>query len=187
MKFNVVMFMLLIGFSVSAQADIYQWTDNNGVVNFTDTLGNVQKKYQKKVKVLPSVDSSQLGAGTEPAESTVPEGSAAPPAELNQQPAEPGPQQKIFGGHNEAWWRSQYGSLRGEMVQLQANLPAKRTELEQLRRKLVIYTFARNRVAYQEKLAEVKRDEDRINALTEKLADLDTQASSAGVPFEWRQ
>ncbi|MRR07247.1 MAG: DUF4124 domain-containing protein [Deltaproteobacteria bacterium] len=187
MKFIVVIFMLFIGLSVFAQADIYQWTDNNGVVNFTDSLGNVPKKYQKKVKVLPSADSSQQGAGAEPAELAAPEGSAVPAAELNQQAAQPDPQSKIFGGHNETWWRSQYGSLRRELAQLQTGLPAKRTELEQLRRKLVLYTYARNRVAYQEKLAEIKRDEERINSLTEQLADLDTQASSAGIPFEWRQ
>jgi len=187
MKFIVVIFMLFIGFSLSAQADIYQWTDSNGVVNFTDSLGNVPKKYQKKVKILPSADSSQQGADTESAESTAPEGSVAPAAELDQQAAQPDPQQKIFGGHNEMWWRSQYGSLRRELVQLQTDLPAKRTELEQLRRKSVLYTYARNRVAYQEKLAEIKRDEERINALTKQLADLDTQASSAGIPFEWRQ
>jgi hypothetical protein len=180
MKFTVLLFMLFFGLSVTARADIYQWVDNKGVVNFTDNPDAVPKKYQNKVKVLPSDDSSQEGT---PPETEQPSVQAAPP----QQPVEQPPQQKIFGGHDETWWRSQYGGLRGELAQLQANLPAKRAELDQLRRKLVIYTFTRNRIAYQQKLAEVQNDEARINTLTDQLAALDTQAASAGVPFAWRQ
>jgi hypothetical protein len=180
MKFTVMLSMLFIGFSVIASADIYQWVDNKGVVNFTDNIESIPEKYQKKVKVLSSDDSSQEGTASEPAQSTVQEVPMAQPVEQPQQP-------KIFGGHNETWWRSQYGSLRGELAQLQANLPSKRSEAEQLRRKLVVYTYARNRVAYQEKLSEIEKDEGRINSLTEQLSALDTQASAAGVPFEWRQ
>ena len=163
-----------------ASADIYQWVDNNGVVNFTDNFDSIPKKYQNKVKVQSSDNPSQGDTASEPVQSTVQE-------DNNHQPEESSPQLKTFGGHNETWWRSQYARLRGELAQLQANLPAKQSEAEQLRRKLIIYTYARNRVAYQEKLDEIQRDEKRIAALTEQLSALDTQASAAGVPFEWRK
>lgn len=185
MKFTVLLSMLffgfsVFGFSVNARADIYQWVDNQGVVNFTDNVDSIPKKYQNKVKVQSSDDTSQKATASEPAQSTVQE-------DNKPQSEEPSSQLKIFGGHDEMWWRSQFGSLRGELAQLEANLPSKRTEADQLRRKLIINTYARNRVAYQEKLAEIHRDETRITALEEQLSALDTQASSAGVPFEWRK
>jgi hypothetical protein len=180
MKFTVLLSMLFLGFSVIANADIYQWVDNKGVVNFTDNIESIPKKYQKKVKILSADDASQEAPAAEPAQSAEQDVSAAQPEQSLQQ-------QKIFGGHDETWWRSRYNSLRGELAQIQANLPSKRSEAEQLRRKLVIYTYARNRIAYQDKLAEIQRDEGRITTLTEQLSSLDTQASAAGVPFEWRQ
>jgi hypothetical protein len=180
MKFSVMMLVLVLGSSLPVYADIYQWVDDKGVVNFTDNIENIPKKYQKKVKVQSSDDAVQESVTPEPAPSTVPSAIAPQPETQLQQ-------QKLYGGHDERWWRAQYGSLRGEVTRLQASLPAKRAELEQLRRKLVIYTFTRNRIAYQEKLAEVQRDEERINTLTEQLASLDTQAAIAGVPFDWRQ
>ncbi|MDD2337376.1 MAG: DUF4124 domain-containing protein [Geobacteraceae bacterium] len=180
MKFTVLLSMLFVGFSVNARADIYQWVDNEGVVNFTDSVDSIPKKYQNKVKVQSSDDSSQKATASETAQSTVQE-------DNKPQSEEPPPQLKSFGGHDEMWWRSQFGSLRGEIAQLEANLPSKRSEAEQLRRKLIIYTYARNRVAYQEKLDEIHRDEKRITALTEQLSALDTQASAAGIPFEWRK
>lgn len=180
MKITVLLSMLFIGFITMAQADIYQWVDSKGVVNFTDDIDTIPKKYQKKVKIISTGEASDSGAVA---------GSSSPAAqeEPKAQPAEQPQRQMTYGGHDERWWRSQYSGLRGEIAQLQANLPAKREEAEQLRRQLVIYTYARNRVAYQDKLAEIKRDEERIATLTGQLSDLDTQAAAAGVPFEWRK
>jgi hypothetical protein len=177
MKVTVVSFLLFIGFSVLADAEIYQWVDNKGVVNFTDNVESIPKKYQNKVKIITSDETSQSAEPSQPSVQVIP----------MEQSVESPQQQNIFGGHNEAWWRSQFSSIRKELDTLQANLPAKRAEAEQLRRKLVIYTYARNRVAYQAKMAEIQRDEERIAALTGQLSDLDTQASVAGVPFEWRK
>jgi hypothetical protein len=180
MKVAVVLSMLFIGFSVFAYADIYQWVDSKGVVNFTDNIDTIPKKYQKKVKIISSDGASQEGTATEPSQPSV----QVTPME---QSGSPSPQQQSLGGHNETWWRSQFSSLRGELSQLQASLPAKRTEAEGLRRELTINTYPRNRIAYQEKLEEIKRDEGKISSLNEKLSALDTQASAAGVPFEWRK
>jgi len=180
MKITVLLSMLFIGFTMIAHADIYQWVDSKGVVNFTDDIDSIPKKYQKKVKIISTGEASDGGAVT----------GASPPAaqeEPKAQPVEQVQRQRTFGGHDEQWWRSQYTGLRGEIARLQANLPAKREEAEQLRRQQVIFTFARNRVAFQEKLEEIKRDEERISTLTEQLSDLDTQAAAAGVPFEWRK
>jgi hypothetical protein len=180
MKITLLLSMLIICFSVIANADIYQWVDNKGVVNFTDNIDSIPKKYHQKVKIISSGESGQDDTASEPAQSTVQD---APMVQSGESPQ----QQKLFGGHDEMWWRSQFSTLRGELAQLQSTLPSKRTEAEQLRRKLVIYTYARNRVAYQEKLDEIQRDEEKITSLNEQLTALDTQATAAGVPFEWRK
>lgn len=180
MKVTVMLSMLLIGFTMIAHADIYQWVDSKGVVNFTDDINTIPKKYQKKVKIISTGEVSNGSAVAGPSQPSFPEAPKVPPVEQAQQ-------QNTYGGHDEGWWRSQYAGLRGEIAQLQANLPAKREEAEQLRRQLVIYTYARNRVAYQDKLAEIQRDEERISTLTGQLSDLDTQAAAAGIPFEWRK
>lgn len=180
MKMLFALSVLVLGFSVSAYADIYQWVDDSGVMNFTDKPETIPKKYRNQVKILSTDDSGQAGVSSE---SASPVAQPAPSSGAATQPS----QQNIFGGHNEQWWRSQYGGLRGELARLQGGLPGKRAELEQLRRKLVIYTFSRNRVAYQDKLAEITRDEEKIQTLTEQLQRLDQQAVAAGVPFDWRQ
>jgi hypothetical protein len=185
MRIQLPALMLLFGISISAYADTYQWVDDKGVVNFTDNLDNVPSKYMKKVKVLPSAQPDQGGAPV----SEAGKGSAPPAPSAgvapNPAPAYSGPTQ--FGGHDERWWKSSYARLRGEMKSLQDGLPAKRAELETLHRKLIVYTYARNREAYQSKLAEVQRDEARIKELNEQLANLDSEATRAGVPFNWRK
>jgi len=180
MKVTVFLSMLFIGFTMIAHADIYQWVDSKGVVNFTDDIDAIPKKYQKKVKIISTGEASDGGAVAGSSPPSVQE-------EPKAQPLEQAQQQKTYGGHDEGWWRSQYAAFRGEIAQLQANLPAKREEAEELRRQLVIYTYARNRVVYRDKLDEIQRDEARITTLTGQLSDLDTQAAAAGVPFEWRK
>jgi hypothetical protein len=184
MRFTLLLVVLVFSYSESSNADTYQWTDNQGVVNFTDNPDNVPKKFRTKVKVTPSADRAIDAQGPAKTETSVgsnkkPEVTATTP------PAPAGP--KLYGGHDERWWKSRYSSLRGEMKSIQDNLPAKRGDLEQLRRKLTLYTYARNRVAYQEKLAEIQRDEERIKVLTDQLTSLDTEAATAGVPFDWRK
>jgi hypothetical protein len=176
--------VLIFSSTALANADTYKWVDNQGVVNFTDNLDAVPRKYRSKVKVTPSVDTSASAPSQEKA------GKIVEPDKKTEGPAStPGHPEgaKLYGGHDERWWKSSYASLRGELKSLQDNLPAKRDDLEKLRRKLVLYTYTRNRIAYQDKLAEVQRDEERIKVLTDQLTSLDTQAATAGVPFDWRQ
>lgn len=177
MKTILVLLSVVFGVSIAAYADTYQWVDDKGVVNFTDNPQNVPKKYLKKVKVIKSEESRQ-GSEADPASVPLP----APTVQTGP-PAGPG----LYGGHDESWWRSRYARLRGEIKALQDGLPAKREELTQLRRTLVVQTYARNREAYQAKLDEVQRDEARIGELTGQLSDLDAEATRAGVPFPWRQ
>ncbi|MRR58148.1 MAG: DUF4124 domain-containing protein [Deltaproteobacteria bacterium] len=175
MKICLVLLVAVLGASISAYADTYQWVDDKGVVNFTDNPESIPKKYLKKVKVSPSAAADQGSRAPTPAYSE-----SAPPTDQ-------ATRNQLYGGHDESWWRSRYASLRGEIKSLQDNLPAKREELEELRRQQTIYTYPRNRIAYQNKLAEIQQDEAKISELTAQLANLDVEAAAAAVPFDWRR
>lgn len=178
MRIFPVLLAVVFGVSCAAYADTYKWVDEKGVVNFTDDPANVPKKYQNKVKVIRSDESKPDSDSASP----VPAPSSAPATQIEtSSPA------GLYGGHDESWWRSRYGGLRGEIRALQDGLPAKREELQELRRELTVRTYARNREAYQAKLAEIQQDEARIGELTSRLAELDAEAARAGIPFGWRQ
>lgn len=172
-----LLLLLILSLSAPACAEIYKWVDDKGVVNFTDNRESIPAKYRKKVNVISSdkTGPSASSPGDEGRTSGSASGSAASKGD------------KLYGGHDEAWWRDRYGSLRAEIKDLQDNLPKKRQELEQLNRKYKLFTYGRNREAYQAKAAEVKGDEDRIKDLQEKLNELENEAGRAGIPFEWRK
>ncbi len=171
-----VLLALVLSLAVPAHAEIYKWVDGKGVINFTDNRDSIPAKYRKKAVVIsaekatPPADTQGEGrsAGNVP-------GSAASKSG------------NLYGGHDEDWWRERYGSLRAEIKELQDNLPKKRQELEQLHRKYKLFTYGRNRAAYNEKSDEIKADEERIKELQEKLNALENEAGRAGIPFEWRR
>ncbi len=167
----VLIAVLLI--SVPALAELYEWKDDGGVMNFTDNPANIPAKYLKRVRKRPSIKVQAVEAGTAPAQA---------PAGAGQ-----GGRGALYEGHDEDWWRSAFGSLREERKNIEDALPAKRDALEQARRMLTIYTFPRNRQAYYDQLAEVDKDEARIRELDDQLEKLDIEASKAGVPFDWRK
>jgi hypothetical protein len=178
---RLILFFLLTVFllSVNAQAALYEWKDDKGVINFTDNLDSVPAKYKKRVKKRPSI--------------TVEDSESASPKQDDMESpkvAEPAPtseSQASYGGHNEDWWRSRFNSLRGELKTIQDGLPAKNEELGEARRKMNIYSYPRYRKAYYDLMADIEKDNSRIKELNTQLESLDNEASRAGVPFDWRQ
>ncbi len=180
MKPLSLFFIAVLLISVSAHAALYEWKDDKGVVNFTDNPANIPAKYLKRVKKRPSINVAPTETGTAPAQAT---GQPTPaPAEAARGGAGP-----LYGGHNEDWWRSEFGRLRDELKSIQDALPAKRDALEQARRTMTLFTYPRNRQAYYNQLADVEKDEARIRELNNQLEKLDNEASRAGVPFDWRK
>ena len=173
-------FILVLLISVSAHAAMYEWTDDRGVVNFTDNPANVPAKYLNRVKKRPSINVDTTETVTAPTRGN---GQTTPaPAEASRSEAG-----VLYGGHNEDWWRSAFGTLRGEMKNIQDSLPAKRDARQQARRTLTLYTYPPNRQAYYDLTAEIEKDEARIEELNKQLESLDNDASRAGVPFDWRK
>jgi len=175
MKIALLFFLLLLQFyPPAADAAFYQWVDSAGVTHFTDNPDNIPTKFRKRAK--------KLKLSEEPGEATAGPQSAAPAAVTKAA----APQPQDIGGHPEKWWRGHYAELRGKLKALQAVLADKQTKLVELRRKRVIYTRAQDRVALNSMQAEISVDEVHIAELQNQIDELDRQATSAGVPAEWR-
>jgi hypothetical protein len=171
-------FFLFIGIMVIAavaHAATYEWTDSGGGKHFTDDPDKIPAKYRKKSREL----------NLEP----VTEGKEKQPVVQPEQPPIPKQQKSasLPGGHNEAWWRSSFKALRDELKLIQDNLPAKREKLTTLGRKRTLFHKASDRTAYNSLNDEIDRDEARMTELHKQLADLEAEATRAGVPLEWRQ
>jgi hypothetical protein len=153
-----------------ALAGVYEWTDSQGGVHFTDNADKIPAKYRNKAREKEMQPAIEIKS--EPAEAITPTVQSTP---------------SPYGGHDETWWRSSYSGLRDEMKRIQENLPYKREKLTQLRRKREIYQKPTGRIAYYDMLKEIERDEARVTELQKELADLDEKAAKAGVPLAWRQ
>ena len=175
MKFCIVLCLALLA-AVAADAGIFEWVDSEGVTHFTDNPENIPAKYQKKVKERDSA----------PPESpyVAPAASPAPPPPSE---SKVGEEQRLRGGHDEWWWRAGFSEIRRELDGIQGKLAGKREQLSILHRKRVIYQKARDRVAYNELDADIKRDEARVKELEDRLVTLEAEADRADVPQEWRR
>jgi len=166
----IVLLAGVMAMATVALAGVYEWTDSQGGVHFTDNADKIPPNYRNKVREMDLQPVIQIKE--EPAEVITPTVQNSPSS---------------YGGHDETWWRASYSGLREEMKNIQDNLPDKREKLTQLRRKREIYQKTRGRIAYYDMLREIERDEARVTELQKQLADLDTKAAKAGVPLGWRQ
>jgi len=173
MKIKPLLLVLLLAAASDARGAIYEWTDADGVVHFTDNHGSIPAGYRKKARKVENTE--------EPAVAFPASGMPQPV------PQTVGPSQSSTGGHDEGWWRRSFSSLRFEAKALQDGLPAKQAKLAELRRKHAIYEHGSDRAAANALEAEIAADQTRIAELQKKLDELDLEASRAAVPLEWRK
>ena len=163
--------LCLVALSLPAVAGmVYEWTDNEGVVHFTDNPRTIPPKYRKGVKERGSENLSP------PAPRPAPAPRSAPPPEV----ARP-------GGHPAQWWRQSFQGLRGRIRGLEEGLPAKRDKLLELRRRRTVFHRPVDREAFNRQQAEITADESQIALLKDKLDALELDADREGVPKEWRR
>jgi len=165
--------VLLAGVMVMANvalAGVYEWTDSQGGVHYTDNADKIPPSFRNNAREIDPQPVIQIK--DEPAAAITPS--------LENTPSN-------YGGHDELWWRTSYRTLREEMKSIQDNLPVKRDSLTELRRKKAIFSKPSGRIAYYDMLKEIERDETRVTGLQKQIADMDTNAAKAGVPMGWRQ
>jgi hypothetical protein len=172
MRLLLLLFAGIMFSFVQAEAAIYEWVDDQGVTHFTDDPDSVPAKFLKRVKKRNPISDDS----TRQSESQA----VSKPAPATTMVTE-------YGGHNEAWWRSNFATLRASIKELQESLPGKKEELSALRHKKRVYQRATDRVKYTKQQKAIEKDQARIAELEQKLATLEDDASRAGVPFEWRR
>jgi hypothetical protein len=169
MRYIILLAGLMIMVTV-AHGGIFQWTESDGGVHFTDNPDKIPPDFRHKARAVDVTPSIQVPE-------QAPEASTPAPQALT----------SSYGGHNETWWRSSFNTLREKINGIQDGLPEKKKRLAELRRQRTIYTRTRDRIAYNQLDGEIKRNEEQVLNLQKQLADLDEKAASAGVPMEWRK
>ena len=161
----------LVLFALPVIAETYTWEDDHGTVNFTEDLGNVPKKYRKKVKIvgedeLPSPEAN-VGNG-KPAVKEKTEGSREPKEKA------PAAQQGVYGGKDAKVWKSEFNSLDGDVKAAEKQLVEMRNRMKD--------TSGMSRTEYLNIQSTIKSLELSVLERRKKLDDFKKEADTAGVP-----
>ena len=155
--------VLLLLYPLSASAVTYEWTDAAGTVNFTEDLGNVPKKYRKKVKVLGAEES-----GT---------------PQVIEEPVKVKPQGASPQKEKEPATKDDAATIRDEYAAAKADLRSSEQDLADLRARLGD-TSKMYRTEYLSIQNTVKQNEFRIQEQKKKLEQLRSGAQKAGVNLD---
>lgn len=183
----------LVVLAAAAPAEIYKWTDPDGVVHFTSNPDEVpadqraaaaaaaragKGSFQRGVVPSASGASSAPRAGDAPAAAPAARRRAGPAARTARgaEPAE-----ERAGGKTEAEWRAEAQKYRDAMARLEG--AAERCKGDRFR-----YTEGAGRRAYDEEMAEAnacQKVRDEIDMNRRWLERLEERAHAAGVPPGW--
>ena len=168
---RAVLILSVFFFAVPVFAVTYEWTDDAGTVNFTEDLGSVPKKYQKKVKVLGGEESTPEITDIEnnsAGKTTSDEGKGKGEAkETARKPA-------VYGGKSETAWKNDYGKLS-------ADVKASEDQLNQLNSRLSD-SGKMSRSEYLSIQYTIKNTESKLNDQRKKLEAFKASADKEGVP-----
>lgn len=161
---------LLLVYPISAMAQTYEWTDQQGTVHFTEDLGSVPKKYRKKVKKLGGDEGgvSQTTTTSEPA-----------PAKGEAKPEGADNAKKVYGGKDEAAWRNAFKAAKGDVERTESELATLRGRMRD--------TSSMSRSEYIAIQNTTKHTEVRLQEMQRRLQLLQQSADRAGVPLDVRQ
>jgi hypothetical protein len=174
---------LVLAFAPGAgAAGIYQWTDSNGAIHFTDDPGKIPKKYHDTVQEVvrpPDEESESDGASSPEARpATKPRPEPAPDSDR----ASP-PEAVDAHGHNRDWWQQRVQEWQDKKTEAQAKLADAQ---ERLGRERFLNQTTGNAKRIQDISAEVSTYDAEIleaeNMLTDGLPD---EARKAQAPPGW--
>lgn len=161
--------ILLLGLMATPSlAAVYEWVDDKGVVNFTDSPDKIPARYKGVAREKDLSEEKNV---------TVIRDEGAPAA-----PEDQSPQSQSYGGRNADWWAGAIQAVKAEIRSIEEGLPAKRQELAQVQRRRTLYHKAADRVAINRLTKEIDDNEAKVKELQEKLNELQTKAEEAGVP-----
>lgn len=176
MKTAIFMMLLLLMAVSPAVAQMYEWVDERGVVNFTDNPAHIPAQYRGKAKKL---------------ENTLPEVQKKPPeAAPKAAPQPPRTQENggpLYSGHPYTWWKSEYDSRKQSLENMRNELVKLKEGENVARRKKMIYQRRSDKRALNESKNKIAVQEERIKNAERSLAEFENYAEQAGLPVDWRK
>jgi hypothetical protein len=174
--FLLVTFLLpLVAVSLSWSGSIYQWTDENGNVGFTDDLSKIPEKYRNSAileREIPAAPDEEK------------EGGEAPPDDQGLE-LPPEPPEVDNAGHDRSYWENRLKDLRDQ----QDALIEKKAKLDQEINAMsnpLIYNTAQDKQLRQKKRNEAESTEQQINEIEHQLKDvIPEEARRLNVPPGW--
>lgn len=178
--------VLAIAFALASSAvagGVYQWTDSNGAVHFTDDPGKIPKKYHDTVQEVvrpPDEESEADGASPPEGQPTKPRSGQAPDSERRQYT----PSEAVDAhGHNEAWWKQRAKEWQDTKADAEAKLADAQ---ERLGRERFLNATTGNMKRIQEISTEVSTYEGQIREAEKMLTEvLPDEARRAQAPPGW--
>lgn len=171
---------IVMGCSVGALgAGVYQWTDSQGVVHFTDDPGKVPKKYHDTVQEVQPPDTEESDDASPTAKPT-PGPRPTPDSDRGQYtPSEP----VDAHGHTREWWRQRVQEWQETKTNAQVKLADAQ---DRLGRERFLNATTGNMQRIQELSAEVAMYEQQIREAETMLTDvLPDEARKAQAPPGW--
>lgn len=168
-------FLIFFLASSVAYAELYEWTDKEGVVHITDDMGKVPESvrpYVKKHKASPRVEEEEAPSAP----------SAAEPSSADHAP-------ELYGDHPLEWWLNTFRKLREDMQSVESSIAAKEQFVnifEGGRRVGQIYSKD-DVERYGKFKKEIPADRERLKGLQDELDELTRKATLAGVPAAIRE
>ncbi len=171
-----------------AVAEIYKWTDANGVVHFTSNASEVpadQREGARKAGSAGKGSFQQMETVPRPREGAASSKPATQPSHFGGSAARRDsadtPKEPRFGGRTEAQWRAQAAKYRNAIARLEANV--EKCSGDQFR-----WSRGAGRRAYKEEQREAQACQTQKNELDMNrrwLSKLEENARRAGAPPGW--
>lgn len=173
MKRTLLPALLILLFTGSAFADLYQWKDEQGVIHITDSMEKVPSKYRDEVRVFKEG----------PKEAPSPHLDVETPPTLEREAED------LYGDQTLEWWRQSFQKKRSEIGDLQSSINAKAQFLEVFESgRRFGQVFDTESVArYKILKEEMPEDLKRLALLREEYSEFQDKATRAGVPREIRE
>jgi len=170
-SFFAILLIVLFG-STIAGGQLYEWTDDQGSVSFTDDPERIPAKYRNRAKPREgTMKESPDARGTERVKPAVkPEASPAGP--------------KFYDGRVLSWWQSTYESRVKQLEKLKGELARLQEEENIARRKRITYGRLSDRKLREEKKGEVAAKEAQVKSAEQDLAEFRAYAERSGLSLD---
>lgn len=168
-RLGAFIFLAVLVFASSAQAQVYQWEDEEGTIQMADDLQKVPERYRERAREIPLPQET--------------EESPPPPALPDESTADPSMEEVDHRGRDRAWWHAQMEKWRRKRAEAEQKLADAEGRLGQILRVNPTVALMQEAAAVREKIARLQEEvQEAERMLNEALPE---EARKAAVPPGW--